>query len=295
MPTGKLPTIPLNTSNAIRVVTGPIGLVWDPVNHSCSYDALFTPLINLWKENPPVWTDRLTKTSPWLGLWALAMSQAPNAPETARDSVRQLLNFQDPVSFPTGPRPVALDKLLTAVTDRRVLGQGRSACETCNIQRATTVDTLGQHMDISLPASIRETYPNGLEMSRWFEYHHDRPSARCPGCGERMRRRTTMSELPSLLLLTMNTTEIVLNDTISFNLHEEVMTLRLRGLIYHSAENLHFTSVLVDKEGEMWYHDGMTTRRVCTHLTNIKGVADRRVLHWKDGQRLGAVIYAEDM
>jgi hypothetical protein len=37
----------------------------------------------------------------------------------------------------------------------------------------------------------------------------------------------------------------------------------LRGLIYHLLMEHHFTSVIVDAEGIMCYHDGITTGRTC--------------------------------
>ncbi|KAJ7652241.1 hypothetical protein B0H17DRAFT_886106, partial [Mycena rosella] len=37
------------------------GLAWDQVNHSCAYDAVLTPLYNLWQDHGPRWTDKLNE------------------------------------------------------------------------------------------------------------------------------------------------------------------------------------------------------------------------------------------
>ncbi|KAJ7614587.1 hypothetical protein B0H17DRAFT_1164778 [Mycena rosella] len=34
------------------------GLAWDQVDHSCAYDAVFTPLYNIWHDHGPKWTVR---------------------------------------------------------------------------------------------------------------------------------------------------------------------------------------------------------------------------------------------
>ncbi|KAJ7908618.1 hypothetical protein B0H13DRAFT_2496531 [Mycena leptocephala] len=75
-----------------------------------------------------------------------------------------------------------------------------------------------------------------------------------------------------------------------------VTTLKLRGLIYHSQMEGHsighFTSVVVDAEGIMWYHDGITTKRTCINNGRFADVANPLTLHQRHGQRLSAAIYA---
>jgi hypothetical protein len=73
------------------------------------------------------WKEKLAACSALLGFWALAMEQNMNSPETARDSVRRLLHFQDAQSFPVGPINIKLDSLLMAMTDRRSYGEGFSS------------------------------------------------------------------------------------------------------------------------------------------------------------------------
>ncbi|KAJ7899890.1 hypothetical protein B0H13DRAFT_2029309 [Mycena leptocephala] len=64
--------------------------------------------------------------------------------------------------------------------------------------------------------------------------------------------------------------------------------LKLRGLIYHSqiiADLRHFTSVVVDAQGIIWYHDGMTTRRACTSNGRFVDLQDPLTLHRRGDQR----------
>ncbi|KAJ6517750.1 hypothetical protein DFH09DRAFT_940166 [Mycena vulgaris] len=70
------------------------------------------------------------------------------------------------------------------------------------------------------------------------------------------------------------------------------VTLKLRGLIYHSEIAAHFTSVVLDAEGLMWYHDGITTKRTCVNNGRYSVLRDLLTIHWRHEERLCAAIYA---
>ncbi|KAJ7695912.1 hypothetical protein B0H17DRAFT_896690, partial [Mycena rosella] len=109
----------------------PTGLIWDSTNYSCAYDALFTSMADIWKDDPVLWTQCLIRTSGLLGLWALSMTEQHDPPERSRDAVRRLLHFQDPNSFPLGPKKIRLDPLFMHMTDRRSYSSVISSCEQC--------------------------------------------------------------------------------------------------------------------------------------------------------------------
>ncbi|KAJ6540228.1 hypothetical protein B0H10DRAFT_2138382 [Mycena sp. CBHHK59/15] len=69
--------------------------------------------------------------------------------------------------------------------------------------------------------------------------------------------------------------------------------MKLRGLIYHSQAASHFTSIVVDAAGSMWYHDGITTRRACVNNGRFADLRDLQSLHRRSHEEvLCAVIYA---
>ncbi|KAJ7112270.1 hypothetical protein C8R44DRAFT_561201, partial [Mycena epipterygia] len=41
----------------------PYGLIWDSTNYSCAYDAVFTVLANLWRENIEAWSARFASVN----------------------------------------------------------------------------------------------------------------------------------------------------------------------------------------------------------------------------------------
>ena len=54
----------------------------------------------------------------------------------------------------------------------------------------------------------------------------------------------------------------------------------IKGIIYLGDE--HFTSRLIDKEGTVWYHDGITTKSRCLAEININHLTDIRWLKTVD-------------
>jgi hypothetical protein len=112
-----------------------------------------------------------------------------------------------------------------------------------------------------------------------------------------MRQITTIRDVPSLLILCININTLKLDPYLKFGQNNDsANTLKLRGLIYHSElagqVGGHFTSVVVDAAGNMWYHDGMTTRNTCVDNGKLTDVQDLLPLHRRNNQRLCAVVYA---
>ncbi|KAJ7149842.1 hypothetical protein C8R43DRAFT_887621 [Mycena crocata] len=292
---------PLNGPDRINtIITGPMGLIWDSTNHSCAYDALFTSLGHVWKDRPAEWTVALNTTSPLLGLWALAMTEKPDLPEHARDAVRRVLHLQDRLSFPLGPIAIRLDPLFMAMTDRRSYGAAVTYCEHCRYRQPGFTDTFGQYMDIQSSRTLTACYPHGIHISQWFHYHFDRLVAHCPQCrfngvDTKMRRTTTIGEVPKVMVIGVGYDTLLIEEALKFDVGGQgggSVTLKLRGLIYHSAQARHFTSVVADNAGYLWYHDGIATKRGSVRLGQINDIHDRRVLHSVNGGKLCAAIYA---
>ncbi|KAJ7843725.1 hypothetical protein B0H13DRAFT_1909242 [Mycena leptocephala] len=126
---------------------------------SLGYDGLLTPLAGVWRDNPELWTQRLTDFSPLLGLWANIMRGKSHIPEEARNAVRHLLHFQNPVNFPIGPRGIKLDDLFMGVTVRRSYGDAVTGCETCGYRVRGVTDTFSQYINVWNTNELRQRYP----------------------------------------------------------------------------------------------------------------------------------------
>jgi hypothetical protein len=104
-----------------------------------------------------------------------------------------------------------------------------------------------------------------------------------------MRRLTTVYEVPPIMILSISLNTLRLDEEIVFG---PTKTLKLHGLINHSQIAAHFTSVVVDSRGVMWYHDGMTTGRSCMYNGRFLDKQDRLTLHQKGNEQLYTTIYA---
>ncbi|KAF8211044.1 hypothetical protein K438DRAFT_1553662, partial [Mycena galopus ATCC 62051] len=259
--TGIIPTSELQT-----IQSSPRGLIWDCIHYSCAYDSLFTCLLNVWSADPDRWTTVLSEYSALMSVWAAKMKEEPLNPELARDTVREILHYANPLEFPAGPVPIRLDPLFTAMTDCRTYATAESRCELCTYKETGTTHTFSQLQELGVSASMKALHPEGVGLNAWYINHLDKLIKVCPCCRDngrthRMRRTTTLNAIPPVLILGINSTELVMDDHIHLSTATGNSSLRLAGLIYHSPSAVHFTCMVVDVEGRLWYHDGMTTKR----------------------------------
>jgi hypothetical protein len=279
-----------------------LGLIWDSRNYSCGYDTLFTPLAMLLTENAAKWTAILSDLHPLLGLWASNINIDPTHPENARDVVRRILHWQSPESFPTGAEGIRLDDLYMATTNRVSYGNATTVCLFCGFCQEGTVSTLNQLNEIGAIRGLTDLRPAGYSLTQYLEYIFDRPAAICPRCKDagyenRLRRRTILDAVPSILILTISDRSVRLDQNIYFHTRSGNKSLRLRALVYFEriSEHVgHFTNICLDKGGGMWYHDGIATRRSFVGDGNINS-RDPLSLHSRGRQQLSAAIYAEDI
>ena len=90
-------------------------------------------------------------------------------------------------------------------------------------------------------------------------------------CGSPLATSRIYDQPPSLLVFSLNTTRVSISKTIrSKGSNGKFTVLPLRGIIYSGG--FHFTSCIITPGKEVWYHDGMVTRRKCMkkgHLTDF--------------------------
>ncbi|KZT29222.1 hypothetical protein NEOLEDRAFT_1030734, partial [Neolentinus lepideus HHB14362 ss-1] len=64
----------------------------------------------------------------------------------------------------------------------------------------------------------------------------------------------------------------------------------LTGIIYHG--DYHFTCRYIDKNGDIWFNDGIETGRQCTKDGNIHTTTLEDLMSCR-GKSIGTVIYAQ--
>ncbi|KAJ7075579.1 hypothetical protein C8R43DRAFT_966316 [Mycena crocata] len=277
----------------------PVGLIWDADNWSCGYDAFLTPLACILREDPQRWSANFTRQSGLLGLWAARMQELPAAPEIARDDIRRLLHFSNADAFPVGRRGILIDNLFMALTDRESYGSAVTYCEHCNYRVPGLTSTFGQLLEVGYGRTLESMYPGEITMSQWLQWHFDRYQGRCPTCiaPHKMRRVTTLTDVPQLLVVTLagDSRKLRIEEVLTFGRPTGAVKLRVRGLLYHSETGRHFTSIVVDAVGTMWYHDGITTRRRCIDKGRLRDVRMAHELHAiSNTEKLCGIMYARE-
>ncbi|KAA1479679.1 hypothetical protein DENSPDRAFT_743690, partial [Dentipellis sp. KUC8613] len=67
---------------------------------------------------------------------------------------------------------------------------------------------------------------------------------------------------------------------------ERKASYKLKGIIYLGQN--HFTSRIIGKKGEVWYHDGMTTKEKCIYEGQLTTMSD---IHHARGRTACMIIY----
>ncbi|KAJ7737161.1 hypothetical protein DFH07DRAFT_714530, partial [Mycena maculata] len=76
--------------------------------------------------------------------------------------------------------------------------------------------------------------------------------------------------IPDLLVLSVGIDNLRIEDQLNFRQPSGDVVLNIRGMVYHSQTGRHFTSITVDREGTLWYHDGIRTGRGCINMGTMK-------------------------
>ncbi|KAJ7732511.1 hypothetical protein B0H16DRAFT_1328687 [Mycena metata] len=264
-----------NANNRINEM--PMGLIWDSVNWSCSYDSILTPLGHLWRSDREKWGPILSGLHPLWNVWCQFMASDANQPEIARNNMRRLLHYADPVKFPLGARCVSLDNLLGAVSSPETYATAILYCEQCRHVAPGEISTLSM---LLVAYRIQEfiVKPTGTQ--------------RCSACNSnRTRRRTIRLKVPPILLVSVQMYGVILLDAeMQFGANGVQETLRLAGITYFSPQAQHFTSITATPDGSLWYHDGISTGRRCNLVGNINTI-DKTELQKRGDYVIGCAIY----
>jgi hypothetical protein len=244
----------------------PAGILWDSVNYSCSYDSLFTILCEIWIYNPKSWTKTFYSFSEQGKMLSEGYKKVIRGLETlenVRNDVRETLKQENSDLFPSGQTGTDIRDLISYffTSQHKIsLGYRRVSCSTCNF-----------FQDLDNPPERVMSILDGTykSINEWLQCWLEEPSI-C-NCGSSMTTYRTYDQPPSLLVFSLNTTRVSISKTIrSKGSNGKFTVLPLRGIIYSGG--FHFTSRIITPGKEVWYHDGMVTRRNCVkkgHLTDF--------------------------
>ena len=82
----------------------------------------------------------------------------------------------------------------------------------------------------------------------------------CGNCNSPLESTIHFSETHKLYAVDVTDRNVTLSGTVKIQGSVRATTLHLKGLVYHG--DYHFTCRIIDESGNIWFHDGMTTRRI---------------------------------
>ncbi len=265
----------------------PCGLVWDANNYSCAYDSLFVILYDIWIQDPRSWSRKFNAIGNEY-LTALVEGfkmtfKGTLSLENVRDMIRTQLHDHDPVRFPMGQVGTSVNHLASTIL--RVndpVASSQLLCLSCDYEGPEIDDSLGYvlHGDQSCLNST----------SMWVSNIGHGQNGHCPECQSALTNSISYHSPPHLLIMEYPRQDIKTSHKIHVDTRTGSACLYLRGIAYFGQ--FHFTSRVVSVDGDIWYHDGMTTGDACDRDGHLGYMSDQRMRVCK-GRSLTLAVYAQ--
>ncbi|KAJ7255767.1 hypothetical protein C8J57DRAFT_1075299 [Mycena rebaudengoi] len=242
-----------------------MGLRWNSRDFSCAHDSLFSILCNLWMDDIILRTVQLKSMSDEMGALINGFNQAFGGRYTlehGRDMVRRMLHTKSPEYFPYRHSNASVDRLVDHIFPSSSNGDAITCCARCGFQVRDTVQTFGHHVTVALPPPLR------CELGQ---------------VNSPLYRKTTLMSVPAVLCLSITSKQIQLNPVLCFNCDGHRVVTKLREIIHISWRRA-FTSRMFTTDGDIWFHDGITTRSSTRFEGNLKNIslASLHTYHGKD-------------
>jgi len=242
------------TSRDVPII--PKGLIWDPDNYSCAYDALFTIMHSIWTTQPPKWKERLELINNTMKYLISGFEQASIKQltlEHVRDNIRHILHKRKPESFPykhVGTDIIELTHMLCDTDD--VVLSFHYQCIKCkhivNTKNNTKSSLIYYGTNIFNGTTADYLYSRLIKTNRT-----------CDRCNGKVQKSTKFYKQPPLIIFALQNNNI----TISKDVHVNNTIYHLKGIVYYGG--FHFISRIITSDNKVWLHDGIETKDRCQY------------------------------
>jgi len=274
-------------SNEDILYSTPKGLIWDGVDYSCAYDALFSILHNIWLSDPTTWSETFTNTSQNVRYFTNGfqdMELGNITSEQLRNNVRQSLHHEFENMFPYGHRGTSVVELATKVFSNIAVNTfTQLECVNCQFSVELEPDSLaciifGYSREItSVKEQLRKAFVRCTRMS-------------CPECLSPLQQLTYYHQTPRILLLSAGGPSISVNKSIKIRTSNQSHLFKLKGIVYHGG--FHFTSQIIIDNNAVWYHDGQLGPN-CLFENELSDFSETD-LNSFGGRQISLIIYTQD-
>jgi hypothetical protein len=241
-------------------LSSPLGLIWDKENWSCAYDSILVIIYRLWQDKPEQWSNIFEKTNAHLKFLSHGFHGIFNKMlcfEDVRDSLRNILHQKNSTDYPIGPVGISVANLaLEIFKPNDTVSSSQQFCSNCTYEEFS-IDDLLDYVVHAGRSNYRST-------AQWMATMIKSSRDICPRCNNSLKRQIFYNDIPPFLVLEYPMTNIQTSHIIRFeNDNNDIVPLKLRGIVYHGQH--HFTCRIISDDGQIWYHDGVTTAQSCTY------------------------------
>ena len=190
--------------------------------------------------------------------------------ESLRDFMRSKLNQLNPSQYRYGKNYTDIDALVREFTSEKPCEISLLHCQNCKLTIEAPRSYLGDYTYVGWSSSDKNKFQNTASIQEYLNYKiikKDKVTDMfCLRCRNDLNKNFLLyntryiSELSTILIFAI-APWININQCLQFHVSNSVKQYILKGIIY-TNEN-HFTARLIDKNHNVWYHDGQTTRSFC--------------------------------
>jgi hypothetical protein len=230
----------------------PKGFSWS--NNSCAYDSVLTILFTLWTSGNRQHDDLFQGiNSPLARILCQSFKNiitSDHEYEMQRDLFRYALENIDPINHKFGDF-TAVGSLLNHLLATE--HETKRVHNRCLNNHTETVHSLSS--GLFQPAT--EVHSS---IQQWINLPSLLTRRRCRVCNDLYSCITNYIALPQVIAFEITDKETVLNRVISVKLlSNTILNYRLAGIIYFG--DMHFVARIIRQDGQIWFHDGITTQR----------------------------------
>ncbi|KAA1478943.1 hypothetical protein DENSPDRAFT_752413, partial [Dentipellis sp. KUC8613] len=228
-------------------------LIWQQENFSCAYDSAFTIMYHMFRTENQHWQTYIANLNAYTKLLTSAWPGSSGTElETIRDQVRQMFHKKNPTMFPNGQTGTSIaDLCMELFTCNGLNIFHEDFCQSCNrISYSKEMTNLLFLITSHSKSTIQQ------ELTNIF----DRQIGSCQTCGQKKRRLVKFRDhLPPLIAIELINQAPEISKEITLSDNRNTSVYKIKGIIY--SGDFHFTARIMDNRSNVWYYDGVTTKR----------------------------------
>ena len=238
---------------------GPQGFIWS--NNSCAYDSSFVVLFILWCSDKNLWTEKFQSMGNQyideLVMGFIEVNLNLKTLESVRDDLRRKLEVSYPDRLQYG-HFTSLDDVFEAIFQANF--PVRTSSYVCSNNHVRRINT---HSSFLLSAGAQ----SHSSISSWTSLLNEETSHTCHRCGNVVDVEYNFLVLPSIIAFDFSGHRLNINHSTKITYNGVRHKYRLAGIIYFGHG--HFTTQVVLPNGQLWFHDGISTGRNMTYQGNL--------------------------